>query len=319
MDIVDRPVEPFPRRNIAGFLLLFFALYLTVAAIAEIRVARAEQETPFQKLLAQQGQRFDWVVLGASHALPLAFGDIPGRLKDDTGQSMTVLAQVGAGPLYNDFVFRQALQDIAPRRLLYVVDSFAFTSPVWNEDRIVDRKLLRKTPLRLSTMRSMARTVVRHGVDPAGLADYLTGFSKLNPPDRFPRAGWRGPADFDRTARLSRHAIQGRIDYLYPAPPQQMVVARYLDVLAGLLDAAQNAGLQVTVVKLPLPDAFRAALPHESAFDRALRNRLGPRDIVLHDLSKTLTDPELYFDTDHLNRKGVAALYDSYLRHILAP
>jgi len=319
MDIANRPVQPFPRRLIAGFTACFLALYVAAAGVAEVAVARKGEDTAFQKLLALKGQQVDWVVLGASHALPLAFGDVPGRLQAESDQSMVILAEVGAGPLYNRFVFQQALHDIAPRRLLYVVDTFAFTSPDWNEARISDRKLLRKTPLRLSTARNMAQISARYGTDPAGLADYLTGFSKLNPPDRFPQAGWGGAADFDRKVRLSRHAVQGRIDYLYPEPPRVNTISRYLDVLTTLFDVAQARGMEVIVVKLPLPDAFRAALPDEAGFDRLLRDGLKPRGIPYHDLSETLTDPRYFFDTDHLNRPGVAALYDGYLRKILAP
>jgi len=180
MDISDRPVVPLPRRRIAAFVALFALLYAGAAGIAEVTIGRSGQETAFQKLLAMRGTQVDWLVLGASHALPLAFGDIPKRLEADTGQSMAVLAEVGAGPLYNGFVFRQAKRDIAPRHLLYVVDSFAFTSPRWNEERITDRKLLRKTPLRPSTAAIMADLTIRRGIKPTALADYLTAFSKLN-------------------------------------------------------------------------------------------------------------------------------------------
>lgn len=317
MDIADQLVQPFPRRLIAGFLSLFVVLYVLAAGIAEVTMARNGPHTAFQKLLTLQGQKVDWVVLGASHALPLAYGDVPGRLKADSGQSMVVLAEVGAGPLYNSFVFRQASQDIAPGRLLYVVDAFAFTSSSWNEVRISDRKLLRKTPLRFSTARNMAGIAVRHGTDPTGLADYLTSFSKLNPPDRFPQAGWRGAADFDRKARISRHAVQSRINYLYPELSPGENIARYLDILTTMFDTAQAAGIEVVVVKLPLPDAFRTAQPDEAAFDQALRDRLVPRGISFHDLSADLSDPGYFFDTDHLNRPGVEALYESHLREIL--
>lgn len=317
MDITDRPVAPLPWRRIAAFLAAFCLLYAGALLLAEATVGRGGDDSAFQRLLAQKGGQSDWVVLGASHALPLAYGDVPGRLMTESGQSMTVLAEVGAGPLYSLFLFRQAAQDITPRRLLYVVDSFAVTSARWNEERLTDRKLLRKTPLRLSTARIMAGLTIRHGGSATGLADYLTGFSKLNPPDRFPAAGWRGAADFDRKVRLSRHAVESRIGYLYPGTPDRAAEMRYLAVLTAMLDEAQARGIAITVVKLPLPEAFRAALPDEAAFDNALRAQLAPRGIAYHDLSAALSEPGLFFDTDHLNRAGVDALYTGYLRGIL--
>ena len=318
-DIADRPLYP-PRLGlVAGFVAGFLALYAAAAWVAEVTVGRAGSETAFQHLLALRGTDVDWAVLGASHALPLAYGDVPAHLHKDTGQSMAVLAEVGAGPLYNLLVFRQALRDIRPRRLLYVVDSFAFAAPLWNEDRLSDRKLLRRTPLRPSTAATMAAITLRHRGNLAGLADYLTGFSKLNPSDRFPQAGWRGGADFDRKVRLSRHAVQSRIGYLYPAPPNAADQDRYLDILAALFDEARAAGIDIVVIKLPLPDAFRAALPDETGFDAALGRRLAPRDIAFHDLSVEMSDAAHFFDTDHLNRSGVDALYTRFLKDMLAP
>ncbi|WP_051202771.1 hypothetical protein [Sediminimonas qiaohouensis] len=317
MEISDRPVVPLPRRRVAAFVALFVLLYAGAAGIAEVTIGRSGQETAFQKLLAMRGTQVDWLVLGASHALPLAFGEIPKRLEADTGQSMAVLAEVGAGPLYNGFVFRQAKRDIAPRHLLYVVDSFAFTSPRWNEERITDRKLLRKTPLRPSTAAIMADLTIRRGIKPAALADYLTAFSKLNPPDRFPQEGWRGAEDFDNQVRLSRHAVQSRIDYLYPDQAQTDVRNAYFDVLFSVFDAARASGMQVVVVKLPLPEPFREALPNEADFDAALRARLRSHDIPFHDLSTALPDLKYFFDTDHLNRAGIDALYAQYLRDLM--
>lgn len=318
MEISARPVRPLPRRLIAGFVALFLTLYAGAAGVAEVTVGRAGQDTALQKLLALRGQSIDWLVLGASHALPLAYGDVPGRLRQDTGQSMAVLAEVGAGPVYNRLVFAQALRDTTPRHLLYVVDSFAFAAPRWNEDRIGDRKLLRQTPLRVSTATILARAVLRGDARAGALADYLTAFSKLNPPDRFARSGWRGAADFDREARLSRHAVASRIDYLYPEGAERSPRRTYLDTLEHILRTARSAGLRVTVMKLPLPEAFRAALPAEAAFDTALRARLGPLDIPYHDLGAELPEARYYFDTDHLNRAGIEALYTRHLRGLLA-
>ncbi|MHA7827558.1 MAG: hypothetical protein ACX93P_08355 [Roseovarius sp.] len=317
MEIVDRPVQPLPRRLIATFAVILLLLYAGMAIIAEVTVGRADRETAFQKLLVLRGEQVDWVVLGASHALPLAFGDVPERLRADTGQSMAVLAEIGAGPVYTRFVFRQALQDIGPDQLLYVVDSFAVASPRWNEERISDRKLLRKTPLRATTAALLFGVVIRQSSDPAALVDYLTAFSKLNRPDRFSQEGWRGAADFDREVRLSRNAVQNRIDYLYPESANEAARARYLDILIALFEESQAAGVQVVAVKLPLPDAFREALPDEAAFDAALRARLDPLDIPFHDLSHELSDPDNFFDTDHLNRRGVDALYTGYLKDLL--
>ncbi len=318
MSIPDRPAKTPPRRIAVAFVGLFLVLYALAVAVAEQTVARGDVKTAFQKLLSVRGEQVDWLVLGTSHALPLAYGDVPKRLLQDTDQSMTVLAEIGAGPLYNRFVFQQALLDIAPENLLYVVDSFAFNAADWNEDRVSDRALLRQTPLRLSTARLMASLVAHQGVDPRGLLDYLSGFSKLNPPNRFAQDGWRGAENFDRKFRPSRYAVKSRIDYLYPDRSTPDESARYLDLLVELFGEAEAAGVRVTIVKLPVPEAFRKALPDEAGFDKALRARLAPLGIPLHDMSAIMDDPALYFDTDHLNRVGVDRLYQDHLLELLS-
>jgi hypothetical protein len=317
MESLSRTPPMPPVAAVLGFLGLFLAVYVAAATVAEFRVGREGAESAFQKILAAEGTQYDWVVLGASHALPLAFGGIPARLETETGQRMIVLAEVGAGPLYSDFVLRQAMTDLRPRRILYVVDSFGFRSPRWNEARIADRKLLRKTPLRPSTLATMGNMVLSQGVPASAVLDYVTAFSKLNPPDRFPQDDWRGAADFDRTFRPSRHATASRIDYLYPDPVSAETTGRYLDLFGTMIARARTAGLAVVVVKLPVPEAFRAALPDEAAFDAALHARLEPLGVPLHDLSAALDDPALYFDTDHLNREGTDRLYRDYLKAIL--
>ncbi len=232
---------------------------------------------------------------------------------------MLVLAELGAGPFYNAAVLDQALNDLTVGRLLYVIDGFAFGHADWNETRIADRTLLRKTPLRLSTMRLMARLALEEGVDPRGFLDYLTGFSKLNPVDRFPQEEWRGVLDFDRQFRPSQHAVQARIDYLYPdGAPDPGTVGHYLDALDALIDRVRAAGVTIVILKPPVPDVLRQGLLGEASFDRALRDRLTARNVPYHDLSASLPDPGLYFDPDHLNRAGVDAFYRDHLRALLA-
>lgn len=319
MDTALRPATTSPVRTVLIFAGCFLLLFASAVAIAERTVGRAGTDSAFQKLFAAQGTKVDWLVLGASHALPLNYGDVPARLQQDTGQSMLVLAEIGAGPLYNRFVFDQALRDLDIKHLIYVIDSFAFFDKEWNETRMTDRALLRRTPLRLSTARILTHLSLENLIDPRGLLDYLTGFSKLNPVERFPQDGWQGAANFDRQFRPSRHATAARMAYLYPHGVQDIeMMKHYLDTLDGLFDVAKTAGIDVVVVKLPIPDDFRASLPAENAFDAVLRDRLASRGVAFHDLSQEIGNPSFYFDTDHLNANGVDALYRDHLLALLS-
>lgn len=305
-------------RGAALFVALFLALYAGFAAIAEHRTGRGAGDSAFQKLLAARGTEADWIVLGASHALPLAYGDVPARHAATTGETMLVLAEPGAGPLYASFVARQALRDVRPRRVLYILDPFAFQSREWNAGRIEDRGLLRRTPLRGRTARLLAGMVLRDGVSPRALLDYLTAFSKLNNPRRFDREGWEGAAAFDRVARPSRHAVAGRVDYLYPDGAGLAQARPAIAAFTALLDALRAADVNVIALRLPLPADFRQALPENAALMNELRGIMTARGVTFRDLSADLDDPALYFDTDHLNRAGVDRLYEEHLRSVLA-
>ncbi|WP_137701212.1 SGNH/GDSL hydrolase family protein [Marimonas lutisalis] len=304
-------------RSTAGFIALVLMLYAAAATLADRWIARTPGSRPFQILLARQGQTVDWLVIGSSHAMPLEFGGIPARLGAETGQSMMVLAETGAGPLYALFVARQAHADLTARRVLYILDDFAFYAPDWNEDRIADRTLLRHTPTRLSTASGLWQMVRRESVPVTALADYLTAFSKLNPPERFPQPGWEGRAAFDKGFRPSRHAIQSRAEYLFPDGTDMATANRYLGTLEKLIAETHAAGSEIEILRLPVAGPFRDALPDLNAFDARLGQMLQRLNVPLHDLRAELPGPEFYFDPDHLNRQGMETLYESHLQSIL--
>src|SRR5690606_41567808 len=89
------PFLPLPA-GVLAFLAVFAALYLAAAAVAEFRVGRAGKDSAMQRLLAAQGAEADWLVLGASHALPLDYGDVPARLRGETGLQLHMLDDGGA-------------------------------------------------------------------------------------------------------------------------------------------------------------------------------------------------------------------------------
>lgn len=300
------------------FVAIGLLLYGALFAASETLVRRLGHSHPVHKLLALEPTSADWVVLGASHAMPLDFGDTNAAIERRAGQRIVNLAGPGTGPLYNRFVFEQFLQRHRARRLLVAADAFAFCSPMWNEDRFADAKLLRRTPLDASVAAGLAAHVRDDGLDPRLLLDYLSGFSKINNRERFVRDVWDGEAQFDRSARPSTSAVNKRIAYLYPQPDCSATRPRYLAALAGLIDLARAHGVErIVVVKLPLPPAFRRRLPDEAGFDEALRALLAPRGVEWADFAAAVDDPALYYDTDHLNRRGVAAFVDAALLPLL--
>jgi hypothetical protein len=217
----------------------------------------------------------------------------------------------------NRFVLEHFLQRHRTRHLLYDVDAFAFDSRTWNEERFADAKLLRRTPWSPAVAAGLARYVRDEGIAPQALLDYASGFSKVNNRERCQRDVWEGEAQFERSARASSSATAKRIAYLYPDGTPPDALARYLGEFEALLALAREHGVQVSIVKMPLPAAFRRQLPDEAAFDAGLARVAGVHGARVADFSATIDEPRQYFDTDHLNRTGLAAFVDQSLLPLL--
>lgn len=300
------------------FVAIGLLIYAGVSFAAERLLFRNGHSNPFFKITTTETRDYDWVILGASHAMPLDFGDFNALMEREIGLRILNLAAQGTGPLYNRFVLEYFLRTHRTRNLLYVIDSFAFTSRVWNEDRFADAKLIRGTPFEPAIARLMWNYMRRDGVNPRALLDYLSGFSKINNRDRFQRDAWEGEAQFDRVDRSSVSAVAKRVAYLYPDATAPDVLARYLQDFAGLIEIARQHDVRVVAIKLPVPALFRNRLPNEAVFDDAASRVLASHAVPLRDFSAALDAQRLYFDTDHLNRAGVTELLQRQLKPLLA-
>ena len=295
-------------------LLIYAGLYYG----AEQLLYRTGRSNPFFKIAMAAERDVDWVILGASHAMPLDFADFNAGMERETGLRILNLASPGTGPLYNRFVLESFLREHRARGLLYVLDSFAFYSRAWNEDRFADAKLLRRTPFEPATARSLWNYTRNEGVDFRAVLDFATGFSKINNRERFQRDTWEGEAQFDRVYRPSAAAVKKRIEYLYPEPAVAAAFSRYLEEFRELVALARQRGIRVAVIKMPVPAQFQSQLPNEAAFDAAISRILVSQDVPLHDFTSTMNDPRFYFDTDHLNRAGLTEFFARQLKPILA-
>lgn len=307
-----------PGKSALLFVAIGLALYAGTYYAAERLMYRTGDSNPFFKIAMAGDGPYDWVILGASHAMPLDFEDFNAEMERKTGQRILNLAATGAGPLYNRFVLEHFLSRRRTDNLLYVLDSFAFYSATWNEDRFADAKLLRRTPFEPALAWRFLDYSLHEGVDPRAVLDYVSGFSKINNRERFRQDMWEGEARFDRVHRPSATADRKRIQYLYPDdPPDSAAFARYRAVLAELIATAQAAGVRVVVIKMPVPSRFHARLPGEAAFDESMARLFKSRGVAFHDFSLVMDEPRFFFDTDHLNRAGVNAFLDDYLAAIL--
>ena len=306
-------------RSALLYVAIGFALYAGVYCAAERIMLRTGHSNPFFKIAVAQDSTVDWVILGASHAMPLDFADFNARMQGETGLRIVNLASPGTGPLYNRFVLEHFLRAHRGKNVLYVVDSFAFYSRNWNEERFADAKLLRRTPLDPAIAALLWDYVRDEGVDARALLDYVTGFSKINNRERFERDVWEGEKQFNRVQPPSASAVKKRIAYLYPDKSAATASGRYLQEFSTLIATAQRAGANVVIIKMPTPSQYRSQLPDEAAFDQAMSRMLAAAGVRSQDFSQVIDEPRFYFDTDHLNRDGLTQFFDRYLKPVLLP
>ncbi|MGA7328474.1 MAG: hypothetical protein WBX25_29290 [Rhodomicrobium sp.] len=296
------------------FIAIGLVIYVGLFGAAEWLVYKTGKSNPFFKIATADQPGYDWVILGASHAMPLSFSDVNSFMERETKTRIIDLASPGTGPLYNRFVFEQFLQRHNTKNLLYVVDSFAFYYPEWNEDRFSDANLLRRTPFDLGLARRFLTYCRKEQVDPRALLDYISGFSKINNRERFEVDVWEGEKQFEHTYRPSASATRNRIAYLYPRPTSDLALSRYLSIFSSVIGMAQERNAGVLVIKLPVPSQFLSQLPAEPAFDSAIRRLLNDKHVELRDFSRAMDDPRFYFDTDHLNRVGTTEFFERFLK-----
>lgn len=303
-------------RTAVPFLAIGLVLYGTLYAAAEWLVYRHGDRNRFFMIRTAPRVEYDHVVLGASHAAVFDFADMNRRLEEMTGTHILNLSVVGGGVVVNRLLADYFLADRRTDTIVYVVDSFAFYSPEWNERRLEDARLLQRAPFDPT----LARLLFRSRAGPIVGLDYVTGFSKINSPDRFSPDQPADAARFDRRYRPVEQIDRQRIGYLYPRAIDDVARqnrGRYLAVLEEFLVDARARGIRVILVRPPLPPQTRAMIPGEPAFDEALEAVAARTGAALHDLSATIDDTAMYFDTDHLNRAGVEHLFERHLAGIM--
>src|SRR5690606_3488693 len=115
-------------RPALAFVAIGLLLYAGVYYWSERLVYRTGDSNPFFKIATLDTLEVDWVILGASHAMPLDFADFNAVMERETGLRIVNLAAQGTGPLYNRFALEQFLETHRTANVLYVLDSFAFRS-----------------------------------------------------------------------------------------------------------------------------------------------------------------------------------------------
>lgn len=311
LDIAAAPLRR-PRWHlfVAGALAIYAALY----AGAEALVHRYGEKSPLFLIAATPEKTHDVVILGASHAMPFAFEDMNAKLEAETGKRILNLALEGGGIVPNRFIFDAYRAKHEAKTFIYVLDSFAFYSKQWNEERINDPKLLKRAPLDTAIAVQLARTPPARGLLPG----YLTGFYKINDAERLKRdvADNDGP-NFTRTYRANAVIDRQRLAYLYPKAVDQALYERYLNEFRALAKDIRESGASLVVVRAPLPERVLKSVSGEPDFNVQIEAILSEYGFALYDFSTVANEDSGFYDTDHLNRAGVTKFSDDYLIPLL--
>lgn len=304
------PAGPGVARRWAVFVLIAVGLYLALYAAAEILIYQTGQKNRFFMVRTAAAEpAFDFVILGASHAMPFGFDDTNEKLEAATGARIINLSIEGAGILPNRLMLDYFLQRHATRNVVYILDSFGFYSRQWNEDRLVDAGLFKRAPLDPALVATLWRYPWARGI----LPDYLSGFSKINNSDRFePDLPDTEVEKFDRTYRPVAQIDRQRIAYLYPPDVSQETISRYMGEFESLIGFLKERGIGLVVVKPPMPPRVREKLTGEAQYDAAIAALLAKHGIPYRDFSGVVNEDQYFYDTDHLNRTGVTTLNDGF-------
>ncbi len=288
------------------FLLIGLALYAALYLWAESVVRDGGERNRFFMIASTAPGQFDTVILGASHAMPLGYADFNDRLEAASGGRVMNLAIEGAGVVPNRLVLDYFFTRHKTKQVAFFVDSFAFYSPQWNEDRL-DDALVARAPFDPALVEILWRYPWARRL----ILPYASGFTKINNQRRFESD--RSEAEltkFEKTYRPIPQIDRQRIAYLYPETLSETEFQRYLRELGGLADLAAARGATLLLVKPPTPPRYREALPDEPAFDAAIASFAASRGLVYRDFSALLPDDANYYDTDHMNAVGVAGFID---------
>lgn len=301
-------------RNGLLFILIGLVVYAGLYIISEQLIYKHTVRNRFYAVKTAPFSEYDYLILGASHAAVFDYDDMNARLEEMTGAHTLNLSTLGGGITVNRLLLDYFLARHRTQSVVYFLDSFAFYSREWNEERVQDVQLLQRAPFDPALARLLIQTPATR---PVALG-YLLGFHKINNPDRFKSDISEEEANrFDRTYRPVKQIDQQRMDYLYPDQIDPEIFQHYLAEFEAMMRYLREQNIHVIVIKPPIPERVYQMLPQEEQFDEAVRSVLQQYDASFYDFASVSNDEELFFNTDHLNRTGVLQFYESCLKDAL--
>lgn len=297
------------------FVLFGVLIYLGLYVVADQLIYRYAKRNRFFAVKTAPLVEYDYVILGASHAATFDYEDMNAQLEQMTHSKILNLSVVGGGITVNRVMLEYFLANHQTRNAIYFLDSFAFYSREWNEDRLNDTRLFDRAPFDPT----LAQVLFQNPSTRSVALDYVVGFSRINNADRFkPDISDDEATKFKNTYRPVKQIDTQRLDYLYPKQIDQRVFRHYMAEFEDLVRYIRQHNIHLVVIKPPIPTRFYNMLPSEAQFDQALKAALDQNGIEFLDFSLVGNEEKFYFNTDHLNRIGVLNFFENHVKAVLS-
>jgi hypothetical protein len=299
----------------AIFVVFGLLLYGLLYGAAEQLANRTSLRNRFFAVHMAPLAEYDFVILGASHAMPFDFEDMNARLEQMTGTHILNLSMTGSGVVPNRLLLDYFSAKHSTRSVVYILDSFIFHSPEWNERRLDDSQLYARAPFDPTLGRLLLADAGTRG---SGVS-YLSGFPKINNPNRFaPDISDDEATRFGRVYRPLAQFDQQRLSFLYPNGRDEATFASYFGQFEAMARRLRAEGVRLLIVKPPIPDRWHRLLPGEQEFDTTMARLAAQHAAAFYDLSGVSNDESFFYNADHLNRTGVLDFFARQLAPLLA-
>jgi hypothetical protein len=221
----------------------------------------------------------------------------------------------GSGIVPNRLLLDYFLAGHRTRSVVYILDSFIFYSADWNERRLDDAQLFARAPFDPTLGRLMLSEPATRSTG----VSYLSGFPKINNPNRFaPDVSDDEANRFSRVYRPLAQFDQQRLSFLYPNERDEGTSAAYLAQFEEMARRLRADGVRLLIVKPPIPDRWHRLLPAEQEFDTLLARLAAQQAAAFYDLSGVSNDEAHFYNADHLNRTGVLDFFSRAFAPLLA-
>lgn len=251
-------------------------------------------------------QYYDLVFLGTSHSRIFSRFKNHDRVEAALGKTFINLGQgyerggVKSQQTYLDYFYQRG--NFA-NTLVYFVDPFIFYRNSLDDNK----SLYVNEPFR--------EDFYSHLKDEETPADIVSFYESKDSrgikPTRYPEFEKSYMGDI---SNIDEKAIQDRISHLYTDPYNQQQFDQTLGTLLETIRIARGRGMRVIVI---LPTTQLPQQPQDEIVIKTLRNEAKKGLFEFYDFSHAITDPQLYYDTDHLNTPGILYFTKKHLKPIL--